>query len=279
MTKRQWVNIVKDKDSQIETIRAHFEGHAYDAHWHDNYLVGVTESGVQQFHAGRVRYRSTPGKVITLAPGEVHDGDAVDPAGFTYRMLYIPPELFQCALPEIFDNAPGRMEISCPATLFHDEVLAAATLSAFDALHGQDFKIVKDHAMQQLISVLTRRYPWRKHAMPANERNPAIQRVRDFLHDRSGGDIGLAELAAIAGVDRFRLNRQFQRCYGLPPHAYLVQLRLANARRLLARGILPADAAAQSGFADQSHLGRWFKRAYCLTPAAYRRICTIDTDR
>lgn len=279
MTMTQWVDIVQDKDTRIETIRAHFEGHAYDAHWHDSYLVGVTESGVQQFHSGRVKYRSTPGKVFTLAPGEVHDGDAVDRSGFTYRMLYIPPEFLRHALQGIFEDAPDRAEISCPATLLQDDVLAAATLSAFDALHRQDFKIVKDHAMQQLISLLTRRYTWLQKKVTADKNNPAIHRVRDYLHDRVGEEIGLTELAAMAGMDRFQLNRQFLHCYGLPPHAYLVQLRLVKARALLARGILPADAAALAGFADQSHMGRWFKRAYYLTPAAYRRICTSVPDR
>jgi len=194
-------------------------------------------------------------------------------------MLYIPPELFHRALPGIFENAPDRVEISCPATLFQDELLAAATLSAFDALHRQDFNIVKDHVVQQLISVLARRYPWRKSAVSADKKNPAIHRVRDYLHDRAGEEVGLTELAAMAGMDRFQLNRQFQHCYGVPPHAYLVQLRLLKARALLAQGILPADAAVLAGFADQSHLGRWFKRAYYLTPAAYRRICTNVPDR
>ena len=40
----------------------------------------------------------------------------------------------------------------------------------------------------------------------------------------------------------------------------------------------PVEAASASGFADQSHLGRWFRRAYGLTPAAYRRICTNLPD-
>ncbi|MFS2116612.1 helix-turn-helix domain-containing protein, partial [Herbaspirillum frisingense] len=43
---------------------------------------------------------------------------------------------------------------------------------------------------------------------------------------------------------------------------------------LLAAGHDPAQVAADAGFADQSHLGRWFRRAYRITPAAYRRVCT-----
>ena len=70
----------------------------------------------------------------------------------------------------------------------------------------------------------------------------------------------------------------FQREFGTSPHAYLVRLRLRAARKLLAAGHTPAQVAAEVGFADQSHLGRWFRRAYRMTPATYRRICTNMPD-
>src|SRR5471032_2245584 len=50
MPAQNWIDLKQDAESGIETIRAHFEGHAYDPHWHDSYLVGVTEQGVQQFN-------------------------------------------------------------------------------------------------------------------------------------------------------------------------------------------------------------------------------------
>ncbi|NDL64746.1 AraC family transcriptional regulator [Acerihabitans arboris] len=279
MINHYWVDISRDNDTQVETIRAHFEGHAYDAHWHDSYLIGVTEAGIQQFHSGKIKYRSTPGKVFALEPGDVHDGDAIDRAGFTYRMLYIPPGLFHQALPAIFDQAPDRFEMSFPATLIDDRQLATVTLAAFDALHFQELKIVRDYRIQQLILSLTRRFPWRKKPGPEGHKTPAVHRVRDYLHDMMSEDIGLTELAAVAGMDRFRLSREFAATFGLPPHAYLVQLRLARSRRLLSLGVSPADVAALTGFADQSHLGRWFRRAYQMTPAAYRQICTNVPDR
>ncbi len=64
-----WVRFARDRDTGIETIHAHFEGHAYDPHWHDTYAVGVTEQGVQRFHVGRVRHESVPGRAILLEPG------------------------------------------------------------------------------------------------------------------------------------------------------------------------------------------------------------------
>ncbi|WP_178091120.1 AraC family ligand binding domain-containing protein, partial [Pseudomonas sp. Kh13] len=79
----------QDADTGIESVRAHFVGHAYDPHWHDSFLVGVTEQGVQQFNCRRVRHRSTPGQVFLLEPGDIHDGLAPTEEGFTYSTLYL----------------------------------------------------------------------------------------------------------------------------------------------------------------------------------------------
>jgi AraC-like DNA-binding protein len=56
---------------------------------------------------------------------------------------------------------------------------------------------------------------------------------------------------------------------GLPPHAYLTQIRANRARAMLLRGVTPAAAAYRCGFCDQSHLTRIFKRLFGVTPGAY----------
>jgi hypothetical protein len=71
MGARNWVNLLKDAETGIETLHAHFEGHAYDPHWHDSYLVGFTEHGVQQFDCRGERHLSMPGKVFLLEPGDI----------------------------------------------------------------------------------------------------------------------------------------------------------------------------------------------------------------
>ena len=100
----------------------------------------------------------------------------------------------------------------------------------------------------------------------------------EYLHEHMEDDVGLDELARHSGIDRFRLTRQFSKAFGLSPHAYLVRLRLRAARTLLAQGYDPTQVAIQVGFSDQSHLGRWFRRAYRLTPGAYQRHCTNVLD-
>ncbi|WP_034913958.1 AraC family transcriptional regulator [Erwinia sp. 9145] len=276
MDQPTWLELSRDADMPIEAIRAHFTGHAYDPHWHDSYLIGVTEQGVQQFHSRRKQHRSRPGTVFMLEPGELHDGDAIDEQGFTYRMLYLDPAFVRQQLLDQFTDAPQSVELLFARTLSGDVGLARATFDAFQMLHDGEGKMVREAALGQLFSALTRHSYWRKPQRIYHD-NPLAHQARAFMQDRLADNIGLSDMAVALGVDRFRLSREFQAAFGLPPHAWLIQLRLTHARRLLAAGIAPADVAARSGFADQSHLGRWFRRAYQLTPARYQR-CTNLPD-
>lgn len=273
-----WIDLKQDTLSGIETMRAHFEGHAYDPHWHDSYLVGVTEQGVQQFNCRRQKHVSTPGKVFMLEPGDLHDGDAPHEEGFTYRTLYLDPQWLDRELRSLFEHTPASTQLSFAATLADDARLATATANAFQTLHDEEIRIVRQTALDTLLSSLTCHLRWRSLITP-DPRLPLIaQRARDYLHSHMSQDIGLDDLARETCVDRFRLTRAFKAAFGIAPHAYLIQLRLAKARQLLARGEWPASVAATLGFADQSHLGRWFQRAYRMTPADYRRRCSNLPD-
>ena len=279
MPPHNWIDLAQDADTGIETLRAHFEGHAYDPHWHDSYLVGVTEQGVQQFNCRRARHQSTPGKVFQLEPGDIHDGEAPTEDGFTYRMLYLDPQWLERELSALFENAPPNSQLSFANTLTADPQLALATSLAFQTLHSGELKIVRQTALDGLLERLTSHLHWRIR-YSEDPRLPLVaQKARDYLHANAHLDIGLDQLAAASGVDRFRLTRAFKAAYGLAPHAYLVQLRLSKARRMLASGSQPATVAMELGFADQSHLGRWFVRAYGLTPATYRKRCSNLPDR
>ncbi|MEJ5863405.1 AraC family transcriptional regulator [Pseudomonas farsensis] len=273
-----WIDLRQDADTGIESVRAHFTGHAYDPHWHDSFLVGCTEQGVQQFHCRRVRYHSTPGQVFLLEPGDLHDGLAPTAEGFTYSTLYLEAAWLEAELRALFEHAPTSALPSFAATLHCDARLAGATARAFHSVHQQEMRIVRQTALDDLLACLTGHLQWRKRLDPDPRLPLTAQIARDYLHAHLDQDIGLVELAQVCGVDRFRLTRAFKAAFGLAPHAYLIQLRLARARQLLARGDTPAEVAMALGFADQSHLGRWFRRAFRLTPADYRKRCSNLPD-
>ncbi|WP_028239860.1 AraC family transcriptional regulator [Stutzerimonas azotifigens] len=273
MGAQHWIDIARDGETGIETLRAHFKGHAYDPHWHDSYLIGFTEQGVQQFRCRRVLHNSTPGQVFLLEPGDIHDGDAPTEGGFTYSMLYLDPHWLERELRALYEDAPADCLPTFARNLTHDPRLVPLIADAFHALRGPEPRMLRQAALDALLGRMVGHLAWQSR-MQDDPRIPQVAlRARELLHARLDEDIGLDDLALACGVDRFRLTRAFKAAFGLAPHAYLVQLRLARARQLLASGIAAVDVAAALGFADQSHLGRWFRRAYGLTPAAYRRQC------
>lgn len=279
MGNNDWIELNRDAETGIETIRAHFEGHAYDPHFHDSYLIGFTEQGVQQFHCRKALHSSTPGQAFLLEPGELHDGHAPARGGFTYSMLYLDPHWLERELRGLFEDAPGDCQPAFAKTLASEPELLAVIAEAFQALQSRDLRIVRQAALDALLAKLARHLAWRPR-LDSDPRMPLVAlRARDYLHAHMEQDLGLDELAWASGVDRFRLSRAFKAAFGIAPHAYLVQLRLARARQLLASGQPPARVAMTLGFADQSHMGRWFRRAYGLTPAHYRRRCSNLPDR
>lgn len=272
-TSSDWVDINRDEESGIESINAHFSGHAYDAHDHDEVLVGVTQQGLQRFNCHRTTHTSHPGRAILIEPGAVHDGHAPEAEGFTYAMLYLPQAWVSENMQRRGLGNIATLEAAFHNTLADDPQLSIAIRQAFFAVHHREGRLARDQTLDHLVALLSRHISLR----PPSASNDALRQmyeVRDYLHDRMHLDIGLDELALHSGIDRFRLNRQFKQVFGQSPHAYLVRLRLRTARSLLAQGKEPALVASQTGFADQSHMGRWFQRAYRLSPVAYQRRCT-----
>ncbi|WP_374467715.1 AraC family transcriptional regulator [Ferrovibrio sp.] len=273
---RDWFRFARDRVSGTEAVRAAFHSHAYDPHFHDQVLVGVTERGLQQFHCRRRLVRSTPGRVILMEPGETHDGEAGASSGFVYAMLYFDPAWLRAAAALHADVSDGASVLGFPATLAEDPALARAILAAWHQIAAPDSRMAREAALDRVVALLWRR---RGESRIAPAQAPRLARqARAMMDDAFGTDLGLQMMADDLGADRFRISRSFKAAYGLAPHAYLVQRRLSHARRMLAGGTMPAIVAAATGFADQSHLGRWFRRAYGMTPSAYRRLCTNLPD-
>jgi AraC family transcriptional regulator len=104
--------------------------------------------------------------------------------------------------------------------------------------------------------------------------NQQIQQAVSYIEANFHSRITLPEIAGVAHLSPFHFSRLFNRMVGLSPHEYLLQCRLRFAERLLS--LLPPDysianVAIESGFADQAHFSRHFRRAFGKSPQAYRR--------
>jgi AraC-like DNA-binding protein len=106
----------------------------------------------------------------------------------------------------------------------------------------------------------------------------SLERAREILEDRRNEPVTLDELARAAALSRFHLVRSFAKEYGLPPHAYQLQMRVLEACRFLRAGMPCVQVASAAGFADQSHFARHFKRIMGVAPGMYASPHSVFRD-
>lgn len=273
----EWSRFATRPDLGVDLLHAHFERHAYDRHAHDFYAIGVFVTGAVAFRYRAAAHVAPSGAVLVLEPGEAHDGRPAVAGGFTKRMLYVQPATLGRAAWD--DDAPQALP-AFPRAVLDDPWLARRLVRLHAALADPHAgRLEQEGRLVETLAALTGRHAegGREPRVVPDDR--VVRRVRDYLHAHAAADVSLADLAREAGVSRFRVSRLFQRAFGLPPHAYLVHLRLAEARRRLAAGEPPAEVAAATGFADQSHLTRRFRGAFGITPGQFRAACTDIQSR
>lgn len=241
---------------------------AFARHSHDQFGIGVVEAGAQSSASGRGQVWGQAGDIITVNPGEVHDGVPVDAVGRRWRMLYLDP-----AVMARLTGHPG--EFAHP--VLTNPALAAALRRLFDALTTTGLTLGAEGDLVTLRAALADSPARPAMAAPVAH---AVQR----LSEDPATPVGLADLAAEAGLSRFHFLRSFAKATGQTPHAFQMQARLHLARRLIAGGqgereLGLAEVAATAGFADQSHLTRLFQRSYGMAPGAYARNFVQDRGR
>ena len=244
---------------------------AFPRHAHDEFGVGVIVSGAQRSWSGCGAVSAQAGDAIMVNPGAVHDGAPLcTHAARTWRMLYLAPALVNSVAEQ---EGIDHVELTHPAV--HDARLTAAVERLFARVVNDAMPLARDEALVMLVRVLLARHANRP--LPRTGMAPAIDKALERLDAAPAAPVTLAELAALTGASRFQLLRGFVREIGITPHAYQIQSRTRLARALIARGSPIVDAAAEAGFADQSHLTRAFTRQFGISPGRYalaRRVAS-----
>lgn len=237
---------------------------AFPRHSHDQYGIGLVVSGGQRSWSGIGRVEALAGDVITVNPGEMHDGAPIDGACRGWHMLYFDPALVHQA---VSDAAAGT-ELTQPA--LNDPLLQRLLRQLFHQLTAApaDTLGVEERCCQLLGAAFSRHGSYAFSAV--HDIPGTIAKVRQRLDDAPQQQVSLIELADMAGMSRYQLLRSFSRALGITPHAYLVQRRVQIARRLIDGGHTLSQAALAAGFSDQSHMSRAFHRQLGITPGRYR---------
>ncbi len=238
--------------------------HVFPRHTHDQFGIGVIHQGAHRSLSGRGMVEAGTGDVITVNPGEVHDGAPIGDHGRSWRILYFDPAVISAVVADMSEGKTKAFEFS------HPVLSGGPLIGRFGALFaamtkGGEAPLEREELLLLLFAALRPKAGKEPHIPDA------IRSVRQLIDDDPASPLTLAALAQEAGLSRFQLLRAFCKATGLTPHAYVMQRRIALARRLIAARLPLAQAAFAAGFADQSHMTRIFVRKYGVSPRTYAK--------
>jgi AraC-like DNA-binding protein len=266
-----------DQQQQIALLRATYVTHTFVPHMHETFAVGMIEQGAETFHYRHEQHIAPASSVVAVNPGEVHTGSAFTEAGWSYRMYYPDPALFQ----RIASDLSGRTRDVpfFPQPVIPDKQVAQRLHLLHSVLENSPSLLERESLLLTTFADLIARHA-EQPALSAHVKvdHRAVQQVRDYLHAHLADNISLEQLAGLTQMSTYYLLRLFQQTTGLSPHAYLMQLRITRARTLLLAGVPIAQVALDMGFADQSHFTRYFKRFLGVTPGQYMPHHNIVQD-
>ncbi|MBD5646837.1 MAG: AraC family transcriptional regulator [Desulfovibrio sp.] len=259
--------LLHDADLEADAFSFRLTARAFAPHYHPAWVLGCVLDGVRRFWVRGREYRAGAGDVVILRPGEVHACAPESGAPFVWRGFHFREGSAAAALLESLTRDEPTLEPVCAGAGVLNELLAVHALMG-GPTPAEDKR-------SRLLAALARlgrcdRKPDADHAAPTPT-EPALEALRTHLAAHAGERVSLEDMAVMAHMGKFRLVRAFARMTGATPYRYLESARVNRAQELLAQGLPPAEAALESGFADQSHLSRAFRTRLGVTPGACRR--------
>jgi AraC-like DNA-binding protein len=252
----------------VELLTADFKHHSYVPHWHDAFMVALVAAGCERVQLAGTQHHVVPGDVVLLNPGEIHDGEAFDAnIGWDFRVFYLAAEVLEEAAEDL-GGAGNRKDIF-EESIITDPAMWRSLLNLHATLSRSESLLERSSSLFTGLTRLMSRSSSNGRELKAMIAPLSLERTREYLQASWAKAISLDELAEVAGLSRFHLLREFRKRYGLPPHAYQLQLRILRAKEMLFLGMPPGDVALKVGFYDQAHFTHALKRYVGVSP---RRI-------
>lgn len=252
-----------------DLLTAEYHDHEFTPHWHDAYTIPVIVAGAECYRYLGSDYVAEAGSVPIINPGELHTGSKAVEAGWRYRVMYAPVDFIHALTNEVSGKSQG-LPWFAPGVI-RDPDLATRLARAHRLLEAGDDALAAEAAMLDALSTLLVRYA---QTRPAHTRLATDDARVALMQERLTGEltepVTLAEVAQAAGLSPFHAARLFTQSTGLPPHAWRNQVRLQRALAPLRAGVPVTDVAAASGFTDQSHFTRHFRRMFGVPPGRWQ---------
>lgn len=235
--------------------------HSFPAHFHEEYTIGVSVNGIQQFDLQGKSCFAEPHSIFLIKPHIMHSHRPIADLGWSFKSLYLSNDLMEHWLKDA-----GIEEINNDPLIIKDHNL----FKQYIHLHAN--KSMPDEAfladfIQQLLSKTTQNANRTESGLPKG-----IVAVKSYLSEHFNQKLSLKNISNIYQIDKYQLIRQFKQHLGVTPNTYVTILRIEKARKMINHGYPIVEAALEAGFYDQSHFHHNFLYYTGVTPGNFNKL-------
>ena len=265
----QFIN--SEKCENITVLDATMSDFSYSKHAHEEYSLGVTLQGRQDFFCQNAFHKSASGNVLLFNPEDVHDGHSGGEQALKYKMLYVHPDEFRPLFRSLGYQKNSVLRLNQP--MVDNPILRHQILRLSSTLQQSNYsKMEFESGLFQIAqSLVVMSGNFDLGTQNSKRVDKLLLRARDYILASLEHNISIDDIANVANMSKFHFIRQFRQQFGITPHQYVLSCRVNLARRIIESGKSLNQAAFEAGFADDSHLNRHFKRIYGLTPKRFQK--------
>lgn len=255
---------------ELSCVKSSVQSGLFHKHYHEGLSFAVVTDGIGEFRFQHNSFKVGKGAIIRISPGEIHtSGTSVGHDPLAYRVFYVSPKLVKDLLNQEGYRLKGDLVFK--EKVSYDKDFFCNCLQSHINLFETEDLLTQESVFNTLVLKLITRFISPNVKLQKENIWPHyLSVIVDYLQANYKEQVSLKDLSTLTGRSPSQILRSFQQYFGISPHAYLINLKIIEAKRLLAEGMSITQTALELGFTDQSHLHRYFQRFNHVTPGNYR---------
>ncbi|MCP4023389.1 MAG: AraC family transcriptional regulator [Desulfobacteraceae bacterium] len=243
----------------------------FPRHVHNAFCIGTIDKGARLIEENGATQTINRNEVFVINSGVPHRCKSLNDQGHSYRAINIKPHVLKALGMQISEKMYDvpyfkHSSIKDPLILRHINKF-------FSCINHENTSLEKEEALLSLLSEIILKYSKNPPvACNLGRRRQAVGNACDYMRSNYARKITLAQLSKESGLSSFHFQKVFLKEKGVSPNDYLFKIRTDKAAVLLLKGESITDVAFATGFTDQSHFTKCFKRFIGITPGRYRYL-------
>jgi len=235
------------------------------SHIHDKLTIIALKNGNIKLHLKNNELILQKRNIAVINPYQIHCASKMNENSNGLYSLYLDKDWIE----ELQNNLFGVCEsILFVKNIIDDINIYNEFLILCKNLFSDTFSINKEEQIIQFISKLMMQ---NCDKLVINSKNILACDIKTYIDENINSNLSLEDISKQFLITPFHLIRIFKKELNLTPYQYILNQKINLAKELLSKNISISQVSLDTGFNDQSHLYKYFKQTFSISPKEYQK--------